>query len=272
MKNGDNMSEKYPRRSLYNTEERILSSTNVSRDYHLSISLPEGYSTSAKSYPVLYLLDSDTNFGMAAGSTRFLQFLGKPEVIVVGIGYDMESIDQWVELRERDFKIPEIPSAPADSHADLFLKALFEEIIPFIEANYRTTPGDRCLYGYSSSGFFVLYALFHEPDAFQRYIAGSGDLYLAYPYLIHQDRQLAARKSPGLIHLYLSAGELEEHQFPFFHQLAEFLEQGNYPGLVLTTEIFKGEYHGTVGGVLSYLHGFLSVYPDVSPIGPFALG
>jgi predicted alpha/beta superfamily hydrolase len=266
------MSEKYPRRSLYNTEERILSSITVSRDYHLSISLPESYSTSDKSYPVLYLLDSDTTFGMAAGLTPFMQFLGKPEVIVVGIGYDMESLDQWGELRERDFKVPEIPSAPADSHADLFLKSLSGEIIPFIEANYRTSPVDRCLYGYSSSGFFVLYALFHDPDAFQRYIAGSGDMYLAYPYLIHHDRQLAARKSPELIQLYLSAGELEEHQFPFFYQMADFLEHGNYPGLVLTTEIFKGEFHGAVGGALSYLHGFLRVYPDISPIGPGALG
>ena len=265
------MSEKYPRRGLYNTEERILSSITVGQDYHLSVLLPESYSTSNKSYPVLYLLDGDAFFGLAAGSTPFFG-QGKPEVIVVGIGYDMESIDQWVELRELDFKVPEIPTAPADSHANLFLKALTEEIIPFIEANYRTDPNDRCLYGYSSSGFFVLYALFHQPDAFQRYIAGSGDMYLAYPYLIQHDRQLAARKSPESIQVYLSAGELEEHQFPFIYQMANFLEHGNYPGVVVTTEIFKGEYHGPVGAALSYLHGFLKVYPDLGPIGPFALG
>src|SRR3712207_7926770 len=51
------------------------------------------------------------------------------------------------------------------SAANLFLDALTQEMIPFIEANYRTNPSDRCLYGYSSSGFFVLYALFHQPDA-----------------------------------------------------------------------------------------------------------
>jgi uncharacterized protein len=264
--------KKYPRRSLFNTEERILSRAAVGRDYHLSVALPENYSTSNQAYPVLYLLDSDIFFGMAAGLTPFVQFEGKPEVIVVGIGYDMESIDQWGQLRERDFKIPEIPSAPADSYANLFLKALTQEIVPFIEANYRTSPSDRCLYGYSSSGFFVLYALFHQPDAFQRYIAGSGDLYLAYPYLIKHAEQLAVRKSPDAIQIYLSVGELEEHQFPFFYQLIEFLEHGNYPGLVLTTEILKGGLHGAEGAALSYLHGIRKVYPDVGPIDPMTLG
>jgi predicted alpha/beta superfamily hydrolase len=266
------MSEKYPRRSLYNTEERILSSIAAGQEYHLSVLLPDNYSTTNKTYPVLYFLDSDAFFGIAAGSTPFMQSPQKPEVIVVGIGYDMKSIGQWAELRELDFKIPEIPSAPAESHANLFLTALMEEIIPFIEGNYRTNPTDRCLYGYSSSGFFVLYTLFHHPEAFQRYIAGSGDMYLAYPYLIQHDRHLAARKSAEPIQVYLSSGELEEHQFPFIYQMADFLEHGDYPGLVVTTEIFRGEYHGAVGAALSYMHGFLKVYPNVGPVSPYALG
>lgn len=78
---------------------------------------------------------------------------------------------------------------------DLFLDALTQEMVPFIGANYRTIPSiSRCLYGYSSSGFFVLYALFHRPDAFRRYLSGSGDLYIAYPYLIQHAEQLGDGK------------------------------------------------------------------------------
>lgn len=163
-------------------------------------------------------------------------------------------------MRERDFKIPEVRDAPSDSAANLFLDALTRELIPFIEANYRTVPSDRCLYGYSSSGFFVLYALFHRPDAFRRYISGSGDLYIAHPYVIQHDAQLAARDAATPIHLYLSAGELEDDQFPYFHQLVAFLEQGNYPGLTLTNEIYSGEGHGSEGMALTYLHGLRRVY------------
>jgi hypothetical protein len=55
---------------------------------------------------------------------------------------------------------------------------------------------------------------------------------------------------------------LEEDQFPFFHQLVAFLEQGNYPGVTLTTEIYSGEGHGSEGMALTYLHGLRMVYPQ----------
>jgi predicted alpha/beta superfamily hydrolase len=257
------MREQYPRTALFGTEERTLFCPTLGREYHLSVALPDNYHKSTQAYPVIYVLDSDLIFGMAAGLTPLANwFAAAPEAIIVGIGYGMESYDQWVQLRERDFKLPEVRDAPPDSAANVFLDALVHEMIPFIETNYRTMPSDRCLYGYSSSGFFVLYALFQQPDAFQRYISGSGDLYIAYPYVIQHDAQLAARAAANPIQLYLSAGELEDDQFPYFHQLAAFLEQGSYPGLTLTTEIYSGEGHGSAVLALTYLHGLRMVYPQ----------
>jgi predicted alpha/beta superfamily hydrolase len=147
------MTEPYPRTALFGTEERTLFCPTLGREYHLSVALPDSYRTSPQAYPVIYVLDGDLFFGMAAGLTPIARWcLGVPEVIIVGISYGMESYDQWVELRERDFKIPEVRDAPPDSAANRFLDALTQEMIPFIEANYRTIPSDRCLYGYSSSG------------------------------------------------------------------------------------------------------------------------
>jgi uncharacterized protein len=163
------MTEQYPRTTLFGTEERTLFCPTRGREYHLSVALPDSYRTSTQAYPVIYVLDADLFFGMAAGLTPLSRwFLGIPEAIIVGISYGMESYDQWVQLRERDFKIPEVRDAPPDSAANRFLDALTQEMLPFIDANYRTIPSDRCLFGYSSSGFFVLYALFHQPNAFQR--------------------------------------------------------------------------------------------------------
>ncbi len=258
------MNKKYPRKGLFNTEDRMIACPNMGREYHLSVGLPLSYTKSNQDYPVIYLLDGDLNFGMAASlSTISCLTQGRPEVIVVGINYDMESIDQFVRLRELDFKIPEVRDAPADSYADLFLKALNQEIIPFIETNYRAVPSERCLYGYSSSGFFVLYALFNEPDAFKNYLSGSGDLDVAYPYLINHDQKLAARNINDPIQLYLSVGELEDNLIPSFHKLISFLEKGKYPGLTLMTEIYTGEGHGAEGIALTYLHGMRSLYPAV---------
>jgi predicted alpha/beta superfamily hydrolase len=258
----ERMSDQYPRTALFGTEERTLFCATRGREYHLSVALPEDYRTSTQAYPVIYVLDGDLFFGMAAGLTPLTRwFWGVPEVIIVGISYGMDSYDHWAQVRELDFKVPEVRDAPPESVAHLFLEALTQEMIPFIEANYRTIPSDRGLYGYSSSGFFVLYALFHKPDAFQRYLSGSGDLYIAVPYVMQHDATLAERDATHPIQVYLSAGELESDQFPYFHQLVAFLEQGNYPGLTLTSEIYAGERHGAEGIALTYLHGLRMLYP-----------
>jgi predicted alpha/beta superfamily hydrolase len=258
------MSEQYPRAALFGTEARTLFSTSRGRDYHLSVALPDSYTTATQAYPVMYVLDGDFNFGVAAGLTRFSNWFRKvPELIIVGIGYDMETSEEFSALRDLDFESPEMPGASSDSAANLFLEALTQEIIPFINANYRTIPSDRCLEGYSAGGIFVLYALFQQPDAFQRYISGSAIRKSAYDYWIHHAAQLAAHNGSNPIQLYLSVGALEEDDMPNFQRFVAFLEQGNYPGLTVSSEIYLGEGHGAEGIALTYLHGIARVYPHV---------
>lgn len=213
---------------------------------------------------MIYVLDGDFNFGVAAGLTRFSNWFRKvPELIIVGIGYDIETPDEFAALRDLDFDIPGVPGASPDSVSNLFLDALTQEIIPFIDASYRTIPSDRCLQGYSSGGFFVLYVLFQQPSAFQRYISGSAILNATYDYWIQHDAQLAAHNASKPIQLYLSVGELEEDDIPNFQQFVAFLAQGNYPGLTVSSEIYAGEGHGSEGIALTYLHGIAMVYPEV---------
>jgi hypothetical protein len=50
------MSEHYPRTALFGTEERTLFCPTLGREYHLSVALPESYSTSTHAYPVIYVL------------------------------------------------------------------------------------------------------------------------------------------------------------------------------------------------------------------------
>lgn len=256
------MSEQHPRAALFGTEERTLFSAIRGREYHLSVALPDSYNTSTEAYPVIYVLDADFHFGMAAGLTRYSNWFKKvPELIIVGICYAMATTEEWVELRDLDYDVPGMPGAASGSAADLFLDALTQEIIPFINANYRTVPSDRCLQGYSSSGIFVLYALFQQPDAFQRYISGSAILNVTYDYWIQHDAQLAAHDAGSPIHLYLSVGELEEDDIPNFQRFVAFLKR--YPGLTVSSEIYPGEGHGAETIALTYLHGIASVYPQV---------
>ena len=119
------MSEQYPRAALFGTEARTLFSTIRGREYHLSVALPDSYKTSTQAYPVIYVLDGDYNFGVAAGLTSYSNWFRKvPELIIVGIGYDIETSDEFVALRDLDFDIPGVPGASPDSVSNLFLDAL----------------------------------------------------------------------------------------------------------------------------------------------------
>src|SRR5690349_7712392 len=144
------MIEVTPRVGILQTEDRKLFSRLVGIEYQLAVWLPESYASSGQHYPVIYVLDGDLFFGMATTLLPSLRWTDPvPEMIIVGIGYN-RSMAEWVALRERDFKIPEVQTDPPDSHADRFLAALKQELIPFIDANYRTDPRERTLYGYSS--------------------------------------------------------------------------------------------------------------------------
>jgi predicted alpha/beta superfamily hydrolase len=254
------MTKKHPRVSLYQTEERKLFSTLVNREYRLAVCFPDDYASTQQAYPVMYLLDGSILFGMAASLTGLLNMFGTlPKMIVVGINYNFRSYGKLFQLRELDFKIPQVQDAPPDSHADRFLAAIKQEIIPFVESNYRADPAERIIYGYSSSGFFVLYALFHEPGLFRRYLAGSGDTDLSYPYMLAHDQRLVSREKKDPIDLYLSVGSLEERitqsTLSSFLGLVDGIKTRNYPGLRLITEVNEGEKHGAWGVASTYING-----------------
>jgi predicted alpha/beta superfamily hydrolase len=73
--------------NLYNSRSKLLNSQFVDDTFHIFISLPDDYNSTDKRYPVLYVLDGDISYGMAAGIARYLEIGGNiPELIVIGIG------------------------------------------------------------------------------------------------------------------------------------------------------------------------------------------
>ena len=138
---------------LFGTRQHELFCGGRGRSYVLSVALPEDYHASRKRYPVVYILDGDILFGMAASLTMSAAWAQEaPELIAVGIGYGVDSYDQWAKLRELDLALPGATSHDATTanspQPDLFLQTLREDIVPFVDHTYRTLPDDRCLYGY----------------------------------------------------------------------------------------------------------------------------
>jgi uncharacterized protein len=246
--------------TLMQTEEHRLFSTRTGREYLLAVKLPENYTASEKLYPVIYLLDGDALFGLATSAMVFLNWDGLAESIVIGIGFGVSNLSEYLGLRELHFRTSEIPGAPPESYAGNFLSALQEEILPFIESTYRADPIECSLYGYSSGGFFVLYALFNRPGLFRCCLCGSGIGTADMPYLLSHDGQLAERDADSPVDLYFSIGGLEEEMLPAFHQLASVFREKNYPDLHLITDIYDNVKHSFLGMHLTFKQGLQKCY------------
>lgn len=237
------MSEHYPEVSLFHSEARVLASSIVDTEYDISVGLPPSYLDSDKTYPVLYLLDGNICFGMATDTVTALTFGQEvPELIVVGIGYHITSYADWGSNRTRDYTATAREDAPGSGGAAQFLAFVETELIPFIDANYRTDPEDRAISGYSHGGQFVLYALLSRPGLFNRYACGSPSIYWDDRAMFRREEAFSQNQSQLPVKLFISVGSLESFE-PDVRDFVEALKSRNYKGLDLTTVVLEDETH-----------------------------
>jgi predicted alpha/beta superfamily hydrolase len=250
---------------LPGVETRVFHSSLLDQDLRLFIKLPWTYETGDKTYPVLYVLDANRSFPIYSTTSLILETPGTnvQETILVGIGYQLDgerihSLAQWGQWRTRDLtpvrreqveefwnsvftsQLHEVDIKTQTGGGPQFLRCIQEEIIPFIETQYRVDAGDRGLAGYSYGGLFVLYALFQAPATFKRYFAGSPSMWTV---LFELEESYAATHKDLDASLFLSLGECEDELRPPFLRMEEILQSRGYPGLKMQSHIFEGVGH-----------------------------
>lgn len=241
------MTVSYPEATVFHSEVRVLTSSYTEQDYQISVWLPPDYSSSSKSYPVLYLLDSNTLFGAAANLILPLIWGNElPELIVVGIGYEISSYEDWGRLRSYDMTPTAVSDVPGSGRAEKFLNFIKAELIPYIETNYRTNRGDRAIMGHSYGGLFVLYTLLHEPNLFHRYCAGSPAPDYDNRILFRYEEKLAETCSALPAKLVVVIGGLEKDMLRDTEEFCAILSNRNYEGLALSYLVLDGESHMSV--------------------------
>jgi uncharacterized protein len=241
--------------SLYNTKAEYVTSEIVADSFLILISVPDDYFENENRYSVLYVLDGDIAFGMAASIARYLQIGNNiPELIVVGIGYGVP--DKLIaEKRRRDYRPTQTGGA------ENFLKFLSEELIPHIDANYRTVPGERTINGFSIGGLLGLYGLFTKPETFNNYIIGSPNLNWD-DYSIYKYEENSSEKIGDLqLNIFISVGseESDEKYFNPIDSLVKKIQSHNYTGVNIETKVFDGSVH-LEGPPESLTHGLISVF------------
>lgn len=135
------------------------------------ISVPVGYEETNVDYPVLYLLDGLQNIKHVVGTSEFLAETGLiPPMIIVGIQSTDRARDYTPSRAgENTYGAAGGAGIPQSGGAPKFIKFLENELIPFVDENYRTHPF-RILEGHSFGGLFSTFALMEQPDLFDAFI------------------------------------------------------------------------------------------------------
>ena len=232
--------------TLANTEQRTITASRIGRSYDLFISLPENYSTSKQSYPVLYVFDGWHFPLMAFLQENNIYSQRMPPVIIVNIG--QSPAGDAMALRAQDFSPTPIPQSlgGGGGGAAAFLDFLEHELIPLIDRTYRTDPADRGLLGHSMGGKFALYALEQRPGLFQRIVAASPALF-PDDSLMDKDARRALRAMSSQVRLDLSVGSDDELGFTKTTAVfAQFLDELKPKGLDYRFTVYPGENHNSV--------------------------
>ncbi len=235
--------------------EHSINSNFPEQERNFTIQLPESYfSQETYKYPVLVLLDGESNLDYTRSVSEFLADSAvMPEVIIVALHAGV--------TRERDY-LPnnEQTNSGMTGDADQFLSYIEQELIPFVEAEYRAAPL-RLLSGHSIGGVFVIYTMLKQPGIFQGYMAQSPYLAdQALVALLTQQIETFGKQNPSLDKtFYMNLGD-EPDLEQAFNQIQASLEAGSPHGFRLKVARNPGEMHMTTRliGQYSGLQEFFS--------------
>ena len=216
----------------------------------ISVYLPADYETSNVKYPVLYDLNAFAYFIYCAGTVELLsRNIEMPEMIVVGLpGLQNGYVPTPYEERKAEL-----------TGADLSLKFFNEELIPFIDENYRTA-GFNLLCGHSVGGLFTMYALFTRPDLFSGYIASSPWFQNNNQYWLKQiDRMFQAESLAGKF-LFMDVGKKEQAvTISTYTELEKWMKSKDLKGLTWKSDWLDNVDHGSMLGKSLY-DGLLFIF------------
>ena len=188
--------------TLSNSVEQIVHAEN-GEAYRVMIAWPEGPPPHA-GYPVLYVLDGEDNFAIAALTARRLggagARIGIREGIVVGIAAGP------LPRRTRDYT-PATPgwtipanrpaSGMATGGAEAFLDFVERQVKPLVRQRWQVDRSRETLLGHSFGGLLALHVAFTRPAMFGGVVAVSPSLWFG-DGLIAREATVASR-SPRIL-------------------------------------------------------------------------
>ena len=216
----------------------------------ISVYLPSNYASSKVKYPVLYDLNGFAYFTYAAGTAELLaRNIEIPDMIVVGLP----------NLQDGYVPTPYEKRGPEPTTADLSLKFLSDELIPYFDKYYRTA-GYNLLAGHSVAGLFTMYALFTRPELFSAGIASSPWFQADNQYWLKQVDKMFQAESLAGKSLYMTVGKKEQDlTLSTYTGLEKWLNAKDLKGLTWKSEWLDNVDHSSMLGQSLY-NGLLFIF------------
>lgn len=230
-----------------------IQDTKTEKNYELYIELPEDYSeNNNKTYPVLYYTDAMWHLEMLSGSSEFML----EDVILVGISWQKDIAEDLIQeygahasrFTDYSFWKKANPNHPKlkFGHAEKHLAFIRNEVIQYVDNNYRTDPNSRSYFGYSLSGAFGAYILLTQPDTFDNYILGSPLSKGLIPYLSEINTELGTFESDKdqVLHanVYIAYGTLEKDKDEPIDDYIKLLDSRTHLGLSIQNKKIQGDH------------------------------
>lgn len=187
-----------------------LNSKILGQKRAINIALPANYASAEHNYPVVVVVDGgvDEDFLHISSLLRYFgTYQQMPEAIVVGI----PNVDRQHDLTTRSDNAADQADIPQHGGADDFHQFIADELLPYVEQQYRTD-GRRLLVGQSLGGLFASKVLLSQNDLFTHYLIVSPSLWWNDQALVNGAMQaLAPHKEQSTRPMvYLSVG----HEHP----------------------------------------------------------
>jgi predicted alpha/beta superfamily hydrolase len=204
--------------------------------YGVWVTTPPGYADSSDALPLVYVMDGHFALGLTAPLivTQLDPYLTVAPYIQVSVGYAGDEAAAWATLRNRDLVPPGEPVSDdmvailaaardagtmtqehmdaylaelADTHADVFLEFLTEELHPQLQSQLRVSESGHGLFGYSYGGLFALYAYLRDAP-FSTIGAGSPGVADADSQIFGLTDALAEGSAGRKLHVTVNEAEL----------------------------------------------------------------
>ncbi|WP_339879518.1 alpha/beta hydrolase-fold protein [uncultured Algoriphagus sp.] len=204
---------------------------------------PPGYETDSQSYPVLYLLHGaggDEDAWSALGRANYIldnliaEGKAKPMLIVMTNG----NAWQTSTLKNKSG----IGAITRENYAQFqgkFEKSLVEDVVPYIEKNYRVikTKEGRALAGLSMGGGHTITATIEYPGTFDYIGVFSSGIFDANADMAALEEKFKALKASGVTKYWVACG-VDDFVMDSNKRLLSILEKTD----------FEHEYHESAGG------------------------